>query len=277
MRAYYNSRALENRHFPPYYLGTANTVPSQNLVDAFPMKNGYPIDDPQSGYDEDNPYANRDNRFYLNVYYHGAKFGNNGEPINVVYGGKDSPSFDQYGSRSGYYLAKFLSKSESMLDPLASANVQHYYPIFRKAEVFLNYAEAANEAWGPTGNPQGCQYSAYDIIKIIREKSGGITDTGYLDEAAAQGKDAFRKVIQNERRIELAFENHRYFDMRRWLLDLTEPVYGVSVTDEDGQFRYDTHVKLEDRKFDDIKFYYAPLPYEECVKCPNLVNNLGWE
>lgn len=277
MRSYYNNKALETRHFPPYYLGTANTVPSQNLVDAFPMKNGYPVDNPASGYDKDNPYANRDNRFYLNVYYHGAKFGNNGEPVNVIYGGKDSPAFDQYGSRSGYYLAKFLSKNEAMLDPLAAANVQHYYPIFRKAEVFLNYAEAANEAWGPTGNPQGCLYSAYDIIKIIREKSGGITDTGYLDEVAALGKDEFRKLIQNERRLELAFENHRYFDMRRWLLDLTEPVYGVTVTEEDGQFIYDTGTYLEDRKFDGIRYYYAPLPYDECVKSPNLVNNLGWE
>lgn len=121
-RTYFNSRDLENKHFAPYYLGKANTVPSQNLVDAFPMKTtGYPISDTQkSGYDPKNPYDGRDNRFYLNIYYQGAVYGKTGLPVDVVYGGKDSQSYDPFASRSGYYLAKFLSTNEGMLDPLAS-------------------------------------------------------------------------------------------------------------------------------------------------------------
>ena len=77
-----------------------------------------------------NPYDGRDNRFYLNIYYQGAVYGKTGLPVDVVYGGKDSQFYDPFASRSGYYLAKFLSKNEAMLDPLASTNAQHYYPIF---------------------------------------------------------------------------------------------------------------------------------------------------
>lgn len=278
-RTYFNTRELENRHFTPFYLGRASTVPSQNLVDAFPMKaTGYPISDTQkSGFDPNNPYDGRDNRFYLNIYCHGAIYGKTGLPINVVNGGNDSQSYDPFASRSGYYLAKFLSKNEGMLDPITATNAQHYYPILRKAEVFLNYAEAANEAWGPKGKDSDgtCKFTAYQVIKTIRQVSGGITDTKYLDEMAIN-KETFRILIQNERRLELAFENQRYYDMRRCLLPLNEAVKGVIVTREGNDLVY-TYQKVEERKFDDIRYYYSPLPYEECVKNPNLINNFGWK
>ena len=281
LRTYHNTKELETRHFAPYYLGKAGTVPSQNLVDAFPMKNtGYPIssDIAKSGYDDKHPFDGRDNRFYLNIYYHGVQYGNAGLPVDVVYGGKDSQSYDFQSSRTGYYLAKFLSKNESMLDPITSSNAQHYYPILRKGEVFLNYAEAANEAWGPKGkDPDGiCKYTAYDVIKIIRKTSGGITDTKYMDEMAAD-KASFRQLIQNERRLELAFENQRYYDIRRWLLPLNEPVRGVVVTKGEQDVLSFEYKEVEARKFDNIRYYYSPLPYDECVKNPNFANNLGWK
>ena len=118
-RTYFNSRDLENKHFAPYYLGKANTVPSQNLVDAFPMKTtGYPISDTQnSAYDPENPYDGRDNRFYLNIYYQGAVYGKTGLPVDVVYGGKDSQSYDPFASRSGYYQSpKFKPPIEFAAD-----------------------------------------------------------------------------------------------------------------------------------------------------------------
>ena len=277
MRAYHNTNGLENSHFPPYYMGRANTIPSQNLVDAFPTIDGYPISDVRSEYKENKPYENRDRRFYLNIYYHGATFGTDTEmPLDMVMGGKDSPSIDPFASRSGYYLAKFLSKKHTMLDPITGSNDKHYYPMFRKAEIFLNYAEAANEAWGPKENPKGYKYTAYQIIKDIRAKSGGITDTGYLDEMAAD-KFTFADLIQNERRLELAFENQRYFDMRRRLMNLTEPVRGVEITEsEDGTLSFNTEKVLEQRSYNDVKFYYCPIPRNECIKNPNIKNNLGW-
>lgn len=285
-RFYFNSKDMETRHFTPYYFGNAANVPTQNLVDAFPMSNGYPISEVEkSDYDATNPYVGRDKRFYSTVYYQGAKFGTDGETIDVTEGGRDATTYNRNASRTGYYLSKYLSKQEEMLKPLVSKNSVHYYPVLRKAEIFFNFAEASNEVWGPKVkgtyvNEEGatvtCKYSAYEIIKMVRELSGGITDTRYLDEMA-NDKDSFRKLIQNERRLEFAFENHRYYDMRRWLLPLNEPVNGVKVSKDDaGNLTYDLNVKVEDRKFDDIRYYYSPLPYSECVKNSNLINNLGW-
>lgn len=276
-RFYYQANDMEKRHFPPYYLGRAQTIPSQNLVDAFPMKNGYPIDRIESGYDDQNPYKNRDNRFTLNINYHNRKFGDNGEIMDMSAGGTESSGYDAFCSRSGYYLAKFMGKNALMLDPINPGSPVHYYPVIRKTEVFLNLAEAANEAWGPKGNDPDnpVKYTAYQIIKAMRNKSGGITDTRYLDEMALH-KDTFRELIQNERRIELAFENHRYYDLRRCLLRLDEPIKGVIVTKENGKDKYEVK-EIERRKFDDIRYYYSPLPYGECLKNPDFINNLGWK
>jgi hypothetical protein len=274
-RFYYVANGIESRHFPPFYYGDAQTVPSQNLVDAFPSKTGFPIDDPRSGYDPANPYAMaRDNRFDLNVYYNGRTFSTNGGAIDVAYGGKDSPSFSERASRTGYYLSKFLARQDNMLTPTAMVNWRHYTPLLRKSEVFYNFAEASNEAYGPTGKGPGFAYSAYDIMKITRA-AYGITDTGYLDEMSAD-KDDFRRLIQNERRLEFAFENQRFFDLRRWLLRLDEPIRGVRVENNSGTLSY-TFVEVEKRNFEGIHHYYMPLPYAELMKNPNLVNNMGWD
>ena len=119
-----------------------------------------------------------------------------------------------------------------------------------------------------------------DIVKpyVVLEKYGlriGINFDLYLDEMA-QSKDSFRKLIQNERRLEFTFENHRYFDMRRWVLPLNEEVEGVAVTrNEDGTFSFKVQ-KVEQRKYE-VKNYFMPLPYAELEKNKNLMNNQGWE
>lgn len=274
-RFYFNTNGMEARHFPPFYYGNAQTVPSHNLVEAFPSKTGFPITDPRSQYDPDDPYAmERDNRFNLNIYYQGRTFATNREPIDVSYGAKDSPTFSPKASRTGYYLSKFLSRQDYMLEPTAKATAGHYTPVLRKSEVFYNFAEAANEAYGPHGKGDGFKYSAYEVVKIIRA-AYGITDTEYLDEVS-QDKDKFRELIQNERRLEFAFENHRFFDMRRWLLKLDESVMGVAVTNDAGTYAY-SYEEVESRPFSDIRHYYLPLPYEEIMKNPALKNNMGWD
>lgn len=273
-RKFFNTNALEMQHFPPFYQGNANTIPSHNLVKAFNTKSGFPQNDPRSGWTISAPYNNLDNRFLMNIYHHGRVFGAAGGAIDVVKGGKDSPEYDQRASRSGYYLAKFISTKNTMLNPTLTTNSIHYNPLLRRSEVFLDFAEASNEAWGPKVKGPGCKYSAYDIIKEVRSKSGGITSTTYLDEMALS-KDDFRKLIQNERRIEFAFENHRYFDLRRCLLPLNEDVYGIEVTVENGLPVY-AERKLEARSYE-VKHYFSPLPYEELIKNKHLINNKGWE
>lgn len=273
-RTYHNDYEMEGRHFPPFYYGSARNVPSQNLVDAFPTKDGFPISDSRSAYDAMKPFeAERDKRFLLNVYYHGRTFGD-GDPIDVATGGKDAGDFNEKGTRTGYYLAKFMANKSGMLNPLATNNQIHYYPLIRKAEIFLNYAEAANEAWGPYEKGEGCKYTAYEVIKTIREKSGGITDVTYLNEMAAD-KDTFRRLIQNERRLELAFENHWFFDIRRWLLPLNQEIRGCVVTRENGGETFGAKT-VERRAMDDIKYYYLPIPLDETLKSENMINNIGW-
>lgn len=276
-RFYTNNRGLESRHFPPFYYGKANTVPSQNLVDAYPMGNGYPIDSPESGYDPKHPYDGRDLRFANTVYYNGSAFANSGVALNMIAGGKDSYTYNPNGTRTGYYLRKGLANKSAMLTPTSLSNSQHYFGIIRRAHIFFAYAEAANEAWGPKGKGAGCLYSAYDVIKTVRSLAGGINDTAYLDGVAAAGASKFADLIQNERRLEFAFENERYFDLRRRVMKLDEAVRGVDITvSAEGEMLYNTDLVVSERKFGYIRYYYQPLPYDECAKNPNLVNNMGW-
>ncbi len=282
-RRYFNNNLLEGFNFPPFYYGSARTTPSHNLVTAFYAKNSYPATDVRSGINLSDPnldmmqlYTVLDNRFALNVYYHKATFGDSGQALDMSEGGKDSPSFSENGTRTGYYLAKFVSKKSAALNPIQTLNSVHYNPLLRKSEVLLNFAEAANEAWGnPTVKGEGCLYSAYEIMKTVRTQAGGITSDPYLSEMA-QSQAAFRTLVQNERRLEFAFESHRYFDMRRWVLPLNEEIKGVAVTrNQDGTFSYKEQV-VEQRKYE-VKNYFAPLPYAELVKNKNLINNQGWE
>ncbi|KAA5825132.1 RagB/SusD family nutrient uptake outer membrane protein [Algibacter amylolyticus] len=272
-RTYHGGSNLEDTNYPVVDFGAARTGPSQNLVDAFYSANGYPIEDPRSGYDASNPYDNRDPRLYLNVLYNDREFNNRN--LEIYEGGVDSRSIFPNNTRTGYYVRKWMSLAPGLNDVDAPGGDRHYNPHLRKTELYLNLAEAANEAYGPLGTGDGVAQTAVDIIKEIRTKAG-ISDNTYVDEIATLGKDAFRTLIYNERRLELAFENHRYFDLRRALLPLNETVKGVKVIkNDDGSFQYETF-DLEPRNFNDIKYYYAPLPYDELIKSPNLVNNLGW-
>ena len=288
-RKYHNNRSLEVRNFPPLFFGNGRTNPSQNLVDAFPDSDGFPISLSVT-YDPQNPYAGRDPRLDLFVYHHGQTFGINGRSLAMDidndrgYKGMDAPGYDYKNTRTGYYLKKWMSNKNDMLNPILLANDVHMHMLMRKTEIYLNLAEAMNEAYGPTGDPNGWGVTARDIIEDIRTEAG-ITNSTYLDDIATQGEDAFRTLIQNERRIELAFENHRFFDMRRWLLPLDEPIYGVELTREaDSTITYNYSdastdsklIEVEQRPFNHIRYYYSPLPYEELIKFPNIKNNKGW-
>lgn len=275
-RKYTNNKTMEQQHFPPFYYGNANTTPSLNLVKSFCLTStGYPLGDDYEEWalNAGQYAASLDKRFSLNVYANGMNFADSNVPLDIAIGGKDSESFSEKATRTGFYLAKFLATKAKMLTPTAGSNSTHYYPLLRVMELFMNYAEAANEAWGPISSEQGAKTSK-DIISDIRSQAGGITNDKYLADMSGS-KENFRKLIQNERRVEFAFENHRYFDMRRWLLPLNEDVYGVKITkDEDGYTEY-SKFTVEPRKFE-VKNYYFPLPYTELKKNSNLINNLGW-
>ena len=260
-------------NYPPSLYGKGRINPTQNFVDAFPAANGYPITDPRSGYDAKNPYANRDPRLTAYVVVDGGQVGVNNTKINTEVGsGKDGINTEVGSStRTGYYLRKLL-RQDINLDPKVNSKQYHYTPRIRYTEIFLNYAEAANEAFGPKGTGTH-SYSAYDVIKALRHRAG-ITDDSYLDECA-QSKDKMRELIRNERRIELSFEGFRFWDLRRWKAPLTTEVKGMSITaDKEGNKVY-TPVDVEERDYKDY-MYYGPIPYSEMLKFSELKQNKGW-
>ncbi len=266
----------EGRHFPPTLFGSGNMNPSQNLVDAFPMANGYPIDDAtNSGYSDKNPYNSRDPRLAKYIIYNTATAGVAKTPIYTgsKSGTEDGINVTQLKStRTGYYMKKRLRSTDVNCNPVSIVAKAHYNPRIRYTEMYLTYAEAANEAWGPT-SANGNGYSAYDVVKAIRKRAGvGGNDDPYLEKCAAN-KDDMRMLIRNERRLELCFEGFRFWDVRRWNNDLNEPVRGID-WDADGS-SYTTFT-VEERDYEEY-MRYCPIPYSEMLKFSNLVQNKGWK
>jgi hypothetical protein len=265
----------ESNNYPPSLFGNGMMNPTQNLVDAFPAANGFPISDSRSGYDSENPYANRDPRLDIYIIHDGSTAGVNSSVIRT---GSKSGSNDgidvveSKSTRTGYYMRKRLRMNVNC-DPSATSGQDHITPRIRLTEIFLNYAEAANEAWGPkaTGSHG---YSAYDIIKAIRQRAG-ITDTQYLDECAAD-KEKMRQLIRNERRLELCFESFRFWDLRRWKAELNEPARGLDVNETLGVFTYTPLNSVEIRAYQPYQ-NYGPIPQSEVLKYNNLKQNDGWK
>lgn len=195
-------------------------------------------------------------------------YGTNSDVINKE-GGKST--------RTGYYMRKLL-RSDVNLNPQSSTTQKHYVARIRYTEIFLAYAEAANEAWGPTGKGAHA-YSAYDVIKALRKRAGvGGDDDPYLE--SIKGDVAkMRELIRNERRLELCFENFRFWDLRRWKVDLSklnETARGMQISkNADGTLKYTEMPGVEVRNYKDY-MYYGPIPYSETLKWSNLQQNQGW-
>ncbi len=224
------NRDLEQANFPPTLFGNGRINPTQNLVDAFPALNGYPITNALSGYNPNDPYNNRDPRLRMFILVNGATAGVNNTVINTTFNGPTNDALNKVetSTRTGYYLRKLL-RQDVNLNPTSPSNQRRYKPHIRYTEMALSYAEAANEAYGPTGTGNN-SYSAYDIIKVIRRRAGiGLTNNDAYLESIKDNKDAMRILIRNERRLELCFEGFRFWDLRRWNEDLTEPAKGMSI------------------------------------------------
>ncbi|WP_436415488.1 RagB/SusD family nutrient uptake outer membrane protein [Petrimonas sp.] len=259
------SRSLEVNNFPPSLYGGGTINPSQNLVDAFPMVNGYPITHPSSGYVATNPYANRDPRLALYIIYDGSRYKNTTIRTGVGGGVNAVDSIDN-STRTGYYLKKLL-REDVNANPSSPSDQKRFDTHIRYTEIFLNYAEAANEAWGPTGTGPN-SFSAKDVVAAIRRRAGIRQPDNYLN--SINDKETMRQLIQNERRLELCFEGFRFWDLRRWKKDLTEPVRGVHINR--GTYSFFT---VEERAYDNSYMIYGPIPNSEIVKF-GITQNAGW-
>jgi hypothetical protein len=280
-RSEWETREIELFLSPCGFSGSVNSVgrtnPTQNLVDSYETINGLPIDQDPT-YDEQNPYVNRDPRLEQTIIHHGTPWGVKEEarPVDVSYpNGKDWEELHG-GTTTGYYTKKFLNNM-AFTNP---TNFIHACPIFRYAEILLNAAEALNEAGQTT--------VAYQYVDQVRDRVG-------MPSWKGQGltQDQFRERIQNERRVELCFEDHRFFDERRWRLfdgktaasEANEPrykqvynLYGVHVTPGSSTvYNYVHESNHPTRAFNIPKNYLFPIPDSETKMLSNLKQNTGWE
>lgn len=271
-----NSNYMETWNYPAggnriyaYNVGANATSPSQNLVDAYEMSNGKAITDPTSGYDPANPYANRDPRLAMTIITNNTMW--NDSTVKAYVGGVDGIGKTN-STTTGYYLKKYIQEKVQLTTSQTRSHVWH---IFRYGEVLLNYAEAMNEAFGPDVVPANFTISSRDALNMIRKRTG----VNMPDVESGLSQAAFRDKIRNERRIELAFEDHRFWDVRRWMIaGQTEnaPLMGMRITrTAPNTFTYEK-VKIEDRKFTAPAMYFFPIPYSELAKYPGWSQTTGW-
>ncbi|TKC07102.1 RagB/SusD family nutrient uptake outer membrane protein [Pedobacter frigoris] len=264
-----NNNTVEYANAPVGYIANnttsqGQTSPTEELVRAFEMANGKSIDDNTSGYIASNPYAGRDPRFYLTIFHNGMTW--LGRPVETFDGGKDRPGGVARQTRTGYYARKFLGNNPS---GSTYATVTHNFPIFRYAEVLLNFAEAKNEFSGPAED-------VFAAVESIRRRAG----LSPFAIARTKTKDELREVIRHERRVEMAFEEQRFWDIRRWKIAeqvLNKPLTGIRITKNatTGALTY-TRENVITAVFTAPKMYLYPLPYSEVVKSDKLIQNTGW-
>lgn len=269
--------------YPAEVRGAGGLSVTQEMVDAYFTANGRSIDDPESGYREEgfsqfrapydfeerstyNQWVNREPRFYVGVTYNGSLWLNRnfGNIITTTWYAGNSGR--QAGSNdyppTGYVVRKNV--------PIGDwRNTNRSVPMFRLAELFLDYVEALNE-YDP-GNPDILLY-----LNQIRNRAG-IPEYGSSELNIPSSQAEMREAIRKERRVELAFESVRYFDARRWKVaenEFSGPHYGLDINARELSEFYDV-VPFEVRVFDK-RHYLWPIPQDELNSNPNLVQNTGW-
>lgn len=262
--------------------GQGGLCPSQNLVDMYDMEdgsapftqydatgapvyvNGKPSVNAESGYTDQNMWKNRDPRLAASVLYQGSEW--NGRAINVIYGQSDNPIGNQNVTPTGYYVRKYIP--ETILSSNHSGTAKRLWRIFTYSEILLSYAEALNEA-----DYAGNKSLVCNLLDQIRHRGGIIGNVA--NRADLNSQTAMRNFIHKERTIELAFEEHRWWDVRRWNVAgeaLGRDIYGIDVA-ADGTI---TRKVAQQRKWQD-KFYLYPIPEAEVWKIGQDFQNEGWK
>ena len=258
VRRYAANSDFEKSNFSVSFGGKGGTNPSQNLVDDYEMLDGTPFDwnDPAKAAQ---PFENRDARLGATILMNMAPF--KGKKVATYPEGADA-SPNPNATKTGYYLRKFLNEDVNIQTGGSSSG--HVVPLFRLAEIYLNYVEALNEC-DPT-NPDIALY-----LNKVRNRAS-------LPNVSALSQEQMRTVIQHERRVELAFEEHRSWDVRRWKIassTLGTPLMGVQIERKPlGGYTY-MPVKVEQRVFQP-KMYWYPIPQSEVLKLKQWKQNNGW-
>lgn len=267
----------------------AGPCPTQDLVDSYEMANGeapvtgysdanhlVPIINSASGYDPANPYVGRDPRFYASIYYNGAvRYLDQpaGKKVETFIGGAEQLlQTSRKNTRTGYYLRKFNNYKSNQSNDADGA-----IRLFRLAELYLNFAESAYQSDGPDAKITSGSFSmsAKEAVNAVRARAG------MPPFPTGMSKDAFEKKYRNERRIELAFEEHRFFDVRRWkILNQTDKfVTGMEITSSGTSLTY-KRFKFTDRNCSSDQYLRYPIDQAEVDKVVGLTGqnwqNPGW-
>lgn len=258
--------------------GNGGLCPSQNLIDMYdmidgsspfqeydetgaPVYNGVnPSVNAASGYSDANMWANRDGRLAASILHNGVSWGNG--VINVVKGQRDNPVGNANATPTGYYVRKYMP--ETILSANHSGNSRRLWTIIRYAEILLNYAEAVNEVQGP------CK-EVYDQLDLIRHRAG-ITGN-VADRTDLNTKEKMRNFIRKERTVELAFEEHRAWDVRRW--NVAEEALGRNIIGIDVAANGTITRKVAQERVFQKKMYLYPIPEGEYWKT-GIENNPEW-
>lgn len=273
-----SSNSFEKANFPKgVENGNGGNCPTQNLVDAYEMKStGKLWNEEGSGYNPEKPYEGRDPRFGMTIAVNGEKKWPtyNGVPLETYHGGVNGePTVG--ATPTGYYLKKYCDGSVN-ISSVNSTTSYHNWITFRLGEFYLDYAEAMFKYYDSpytTNDALGLTMSAVDAVNVIRNRS----DVKMPKLPEGLSNDDFWKKYENERMVELAFEDHRFYDVRRWkegnkLATITE----MKITkNSDGSFTYTRQVV--NRGWDD-KMYFFPISQSELLKHTNsdFKQNPGW-
>ena len=274
------SQSFERYNFPVRFTegertSMAGTFPSQSLVDAFQTANGYDITLTSAGwetadpsFDITKPYEGRDPRFARTILANGMSF--KGSVIETYVGGKDySATRTELGTCTGYYLRRYIQESTSFT-PEATVTNKHQWIVYRYAEAILTYAEALNEYLGsPTATDGEFPMSALEALNLIRANAE-------MPDVTVTSQSAFREAVRREWRVEFAFEDHRFWDIRRWGIaqSVMDQLEGVEITRSGNTYSYSRKV-VESRTWSD-KMNLYPIPQAETFNNPNLTQNTGW-
>jgi starch-binding outer membrane protein, SusD/RagB family len=282
----WGSNSYQNRYRPAGQLsGNYGTQPNRRLVESFEMKEtGLPVSDPESGYHPQDPYTGRDPRFYQSIIHNqqtvmGRVMEIYNRDMTRTPPTDGSPSLQYIGgnivmgyTRTGYYNNKWMGQT-------FGAHLTLQWSDIRMAELYLNFAEAANEAWAsPNTVHPSCRYTAEQAINIVRTRAQMPNiHSKFLN------KNAFRDRIRNERRVELCFEDHRLFDIRRWrIAHLPEyrDIWGTFITkvpvseEHPKGFMYEENFVMT-RVFDERNYLFV-IKLDDTRIGPNFVQNPGY-
>lgn len=282
----WGSNSYKQRYRPPGQLsGQYATSPNQTLVDCFEMKStGLPITDPESGYKPQNPYLDRDPRFAESIIYNQLKVMGRTMQIFDRDETKNPPTLGSTDlvysagqvamgfTKTGYYNNKWMGN-------IYNRNLDMHYPEIRLSEVYLLFAEAANEAWNsPSQRNENTRYSAEEALNIVRTRA-------QMPNVASKflNKEAFRERVRNERRVELCFEDNRLFDIRRWhIAHLPEnrDIWKMEITKVAKNATYPAGFRFEPRLYKQRVFeerhYLFVIKLDDTNIGPNFKQNPGW-